>query len=326
MQFSSFFLSRLAMPLKIFALFLFVVLLMVIYVVINFAAANWVTQQNWGRIERVYKFKQRQMARLFASPKILIASAAITVFLLYAMSELRVSTALWWSAFVMLCMGLLPIWICCLVLEKIFKIADVTRSVVNRFGFYIVIGFLLWFARAAISDEINEIFPFDPGTMPLALTAGVFLILAGLGSLPTGLVMLLLEVLCILVIFDRVSRKKTSLRHLILGLFPLAFFVGLAVSSSTFSRIGLSELRTLLVARIAFEYDFNGHYQCYGVENGKKMPLKDEEKVLFIGTSQERGIAATAKPLPHKPANQFKKEEVKGLYPVDFHSVVCNQP
>jgi hypothetical protein len=266
---------------------------------------------------------------LFASRGILVASGAIAIFLLYAVYELRFSNALWWSAFVILCTGLLPIWIGCLALEKVFKIADITGSFVNRIGFYITIAFLLWFAKAAISDEINEIFPFDPGLVPLALTAGIFLILSGLGALPTALIMLFLEVLCIQVISDRIDRfkwKKRTFHHLFLGLFPAALFVGVAVSSYSLNRIGLSELRTLLVTRIAFEYDFNGHYQCYGMLHGEKVPLKDDEKVLFIGASQERGIAATARPLPHKPANQFKKEEIKNFYPTGFHPVVCNQP
>jgi hypothetical protein len=287
--------------------------------------AKWLIN-NWEPITELRKEKVSRLAKAMAAPKVTGLSILLVLFLWYALHELSVSTDVWWSSFVLLCLAVLPTWIVFSILETVLMVRDVTRSVVNRIGFFVVIGFMFWFARAAVSDELNKIFPFDPTLMPVALTAGAFLVIAGISAIPTLIITFGMELICFLMLFDKAEREKvSSLRRFLTVILPVALFLGLFTSSSAMSRIGLSELRKFLISRLAFDYDFNEHHLCSAIENGKSVPLKKGEKVLFIGSSEDKGIAAQANDIPRKTIAAIKKKDIQDSYPKDFRVVACNQ-
>jgi hypothetical protein len=177
-----------------------------------------------------------------------------------------------------------------------------------------------------ISDELNEIFPFDPGAIPVALSAAIFLTITGFATLLSAFASVIIVPLLIFALFDRIIRKKNSFKNLIIATLPFSLFLAFQSSGLALQIIGLSPLRNLLISRIAFEYDFNSNYLCHKIENGLKAPLNKNEKVLFIGSTQKLGIAATANELPQKAFSSIKKSEIRSLHPFDFYPVVCNNP
>ena len=90
--------------------------------------------------------------------------------------------------------------------------------------------------------------------------------------------------------------------------------------------LGLTPMRTLLVNRIAFEYDFNEKFDCYKIENGKAVKLSATERVLFLGSTQKLGIAAHAEVISGAWPIEISTKEVEKFSPKGFTPVVCNDP
>ena len=311
---------------KIFLAVITTLLMAIFYVALNAFIIGWAIRMDWNRKYRIYLTKRRQVARAFADPAVLVAGGGVALFLAYALTEITSDYDLWWTTFVIVCTGILPIWATCFALKARIRTIDANRTNANRIGLITAVGLLLWFSKATISSEINSIFPFDPALLPFALTAGTFLALCGMGAIPAALFMIIMQIAFISAIFDRTSRKKSKIKNHLLLLAPAALFIGVDFSASALSRIGLSNFRTLLISRIAYEYDFNDRHLCYTLKERARMPLPKDEKVLFVGAAQDRGIAATIKAMPKKPVLQLTKDEVLALYPTGFHSVACNQP
>lgn len=300
-------------------------ILVMLYVGANFWIACWLLNIDWKSIRRHYKANQRKTARFLASPRILNLSAMIAIFLIYGFYQLNTATTIWSFSLILLCLGLLPILASFFVLDKILTLIE-PKSTLIKWSITLIFGLFAWFIKAAISDELNEIFPFDPSAMPVALSAGIFLAMTGFAAVLSSLFMVIIEPLIIFGFFDRIERKKNPLRNFVIATLPFSFFLGFYASGLAFQRIGLSPLRTLLISRIAFEYDFNSNYLCHKIENGIDVSLNKEEKVLFIGSTQKLGIAATANKLPQKAFSKIQNSEIKKLHPFGFHPVVCNNP
>ena len=256
----------------------------IFYVTSNLWAAAWLMKRNWKRMAKIYRATRRSHARAFANSAAVVIGGLVAIFLAYALGEIATGKNLWWTGFVIVCVAILPIWAACYALKARIRTGDANRTNANRLGIVITVGFLLWFARAMAISEINSIYPFDPALMPLALTAGVFLTICGLGALPAALFMIVMQVAFIHAVIDRVDhRRKPTAKTYFLLLAPAALFIGVDISVNALSRVGLSDLRTLLIVRIAYEYDFSDHHLCFTSKDGARIPLAKNEKVLFIG-------------------------------------------
>lgn len=153
-------------------------ILIVLYVGANFWAASWLIRRDWKFIRRHYRVNQRRTARFLASPKILNLSVIVAIFLIYGFYQLHTATTIWSFSLILLCLGLLPILASFFLFDKIFTSIE-PKSTLVKWGIAVIVGLFAWFIKAVISDELNEIFPFDPGTMPVALSTGIFLAMTG---------------------------------------------------------------------------------------------------------------------------------------------------
>lgn len=299
----------------------------VVYVAFNLMLARWLLAkgETLRMVRRHYRVQQRSVGRFFGARQMQGLSVLTILVLACGLYQLNVAKTIWSFSFTLLCLGCFPIFASVLFFDRVMARIE-PKSALVKWGIAVLVGLFAWFIKAAVSDELNTIFPIDPSAMPVALSVGIFLAISGFAAVLVALLALVVEVATIFGFFYRAERRRNSIRGFVMAMLPLSFFIAFYLSGMAFQKIGLSSLRTLLISRIAFEYDFNSKHLCYAIQDGKKVALKEQEKVLFLGATQTLGLAAVATDFPEKPFRQINEAEMEKLYPFGFHSVVCNDP
>lgn len=293
------------------------------YVYINFWFANWLIKRSWVTIKTKFLVMQLKAANFLASRKIFTLSFLISVGTIYGFSEFLTATTLWSFSFILLCLGIAPILSSLFLIDKLlFRFEP--QSTLVKWGILSVAGLSAWFLKAVISNELNSIFPFDPSLMPFALSAGVFLGASGILAAFIVLLMLPIELFIFLGFFGVLKKKDNQFKNFIIGILSFGTFLGIFISANSFQKLALSPFRTLLITRIAYEFDFKANVQCYSLENGGKVPLEKGARVLLLGSTQKLGISARANELPHKLFYQIPSDEFAKFYPYGFRSVTCS--
>lgn len=258
---------------------------------------------------------------------ILIIYLSVGVSLTYSIQN---STDVLYIIMALSALGIIPTLYILIFMSKFNWIREIYKSGFIKYFVGIALASLAWIANGEVSSEINNLFGEDASNFHHALAAGIFIRVLGYLALPVtvGTLLVMIFIFIVAIIFmiidynkqktNEPSNKKNYFSSLIITFFISLAFLGLTLSYTALSKVGLSNFSKFAIYRIAYEYDFNSSYFCQYDGSGKKM--------LFVGSDQKTGLPATAPTIKVAPLKLHQKELEK-MYPVaDKKHVSCNQP
>lgn len=268
---------------------------------------------------------KKKLTLFFTQKKMIWVFACMIIPFLFLVQISTNTSSIWTYSFCLLALGLTPIFVLVIAFDD-WLFSVLPKSLLTKFAFSTLFLLSAWVVRVNVLDELNKFFPIDPYSMPIAVLAGTALGLLGFFSLVTALITVILFAAGMFIMPTTSDFSQNKIIRFLVCSLPLITYVVIYVATGAQSFLGLSPMRTLLINRIAFEYDFNSNFLCHKIENGTVKPLTKKEKVLFLGSTQKLGVAASADDIDERWPLRISNDLVLKYSPKNFSPVVCNEP
>ncbi|WP_143134495.1 hypothetical protein [Burkholderia ubonensis] len=191
------------------------------------------------------------------------------------------------------------------------------------------LAILIWIGHSDATSRMSAHFLGASMHLPIAYSAGVFMSSIGILSLWTALFLLALQAL-IFPLFGLfgLKNKRTPVKvRIIAAATATAALFTTCLSYGAQNAIGMSDIETLAISKLAWEFDMLDEKACTG-ENPPSGPLR---KIVFVGPDQSKAYVFTStwgsknsSSTQSRPIRLLNENERKAILPILEEVIPCN--
>ncbi|WP_155753831.1 hypothetical protein [Burkholderia anthina] len=188
---------------------------------------------------------------------------------------------------------------------------------------------LIWIGHSDATSRISAHFLGASMHLPIAYSAGVFMSSIGILSLWTALFLLALQLLIfpIFGLFELKNKRTPAKVRVIAATTATAALLTTCLSYGAQNAIGMSDIETLAISKLAWEFDMLDEKACTG-EDPASGPLR---KIVFVGPDQSEAYVFTStwgsknsSSTQPRPIRLLNKDERKAVLPILEEVIPCN--
>jgi hypothetical protein len=260
----------------------------------------------------------------FSEPRIVVGQILLAIlsgFLFFGyLNETRPLYAL----FLLVPLGLMPVGMLAILLcgkSITSKILDCPFCTLIR---WMVLLILVWLGHAQTADNLSKLFGAASSHIPIAFSAGTFLSVIGLLSIPTAILLLIFQVLLFITV-GTLTTKKIDIskpRWITAAATCSITFILLSLWIGAQTAVGTSNIETLIISDIALETDMLDEEVCTGFKSSRRIAYFDADQTrafVFDGPADSHSIQGRGRPIRH-----LKKLDIKNMMPIYKGVVDCH--
>ncbi|WP_146075158.1 hypothetical protein [Burkholderia anthinoferrum] len=191
------------------------------------------------------------------------------------------------------------------------------------------LAILIWIGHSDATSRISAHFLGASMHLPIAFSAGVFMSSIGILSLWTALFLLALQALIfpLFGLFEIKNKRAPVKVRIIAAATAIAAFFTTCLSYGAQNAIGMSDIETLAISKLAWEFDMLDEKACTG-EDPASGPLR---KIVFVGPDQSKAYIFTSiwgsknsSSTKARPIRLLNVDERKAILPTLEGVIPCN--